>query len=129
MLINMRKFGGKWVLGIFSGIIMASFAFWGIGDVIRGIVSRTGLAIAVVGDVEISNPEIRREFSLQMARLQPYFALNPMYYVIEMFDAPIARGVWPAPDVVFVATAVAVSTCLVGVAVFLHAEDDLLFQL
>ena len=73
MLINMRKFGGKWVLGIFMGLIMASFAFWGIGDVIRGIVSRSVLAVAVVGDVEISNPEIRREFSLQVARLQPYF--------------------------------------------------------
>ena len=73
MLINMRQFGGKWVLGIFSFFIIASFGFWGIGDIIRGIVSRTGQAVAVVGGVEISNPEIRREFSLQVARLQPFF--------------------------------------------------------
>ena len=73
MLINMRQFGGKWVLGIFSFFIIASFGFWGIGDIIRGIVSRTGQAVAVVGGVEIANSEIRREFSLQVARLQPFF--------------------------------------------------------
>ena len=73
MLINMRKLGGKWVLGIFSFLIIASFAFWGIGDVIRGIVSRAGRAVVVVGDVEIGEPQIRREFNLQMSRLQPMF--------------------------------------------------------
>ena len=35
MLINLRKLGGKWILGIFSGLIIASFAVFGIGDVVR----------------------------------------------------------------------------------------------
>ena len=73
MLINMRRLGGKWVLGIFSGIIIASFSVFGIGDVIRSIASRSVSAIAVVGGVEIPGPEIRREFNRQVRRLQPLF--------------------------------------------------------
>ncbi len=73
MLINLRRLGGKWVLGIFSGLIIASFAVFGIGDVIRSIASRSVSAIAVVGDVEIPGTEIRREFNRQMNRLQPLF--------------------------------------------------------
>ena len=57
MLINMRKLGGKWILGIFSGLIIASFSVFGIGDVVRSIANRSVSAIAVVGDVEI--PERR----------------------------------------------------------------------
>ena len=50
-----------------------SFGFWGIGDIIRGIVSRSGLAVATVNDIEIGNSEISREFQLQIASLQPLF--------------------------------------------------------
>jgi len=73
MLINMRKLGGKWVLGGFMGLIIASFAFFGIGDVIRNIATRSVSAIAVVGDVEIAGSEVRREFNHQVSRLQPLF--------------------------------------------------------
>ena len=73
MLINMRKLGGKWVLGGFMGLIIASFAFFGIGDVIRNIATRSVSAIAVVGDVEIAGSEVRREFNRQVSRLQPLF--------------------------------------------------------
>jgi len=73
MLINLRKLGGKWILGIFSGLIIASFAVFGIGDVVRSIATRSVSAIAVVGDVEIPGRDIRREFNRQMSRLQPLF--------------------------------------------------------
>ena len=73
MLINMRRLGGKWVLGIFSGLIIASFAVFGIGDVIRSIASRSVSSILVIGDVKISGPAIRQEFNRQVARLQPLF--------------------------------------------------------
>lgn len=73
MLINMRRLGGKWVLGGLMGLIIASFAFFGIGDVIRNIANRSVSAIAVVGDVEIAGSEIRREFNRQVSRLQPLF--------------------------------------------------------
>lgn len=73
MLISMRKFGGKWVLGIFSALIIAGFGLFGISDVVRGILSRSGVAVASVDGIEITNPEISREFQLQIAQLQPYF--------------------------------------------------------
>lgn len=73
MLINMRKLGGKWVLGIFSGLIIASFSIFGIGDVVRSIATRSINAIAVIGDVDVSANEIRQEFDRQMRRLQPLF--------------------------------------------------------
>ncbi|MFP6742150.1 MAG: peptidyl-prolyl cis-trans isomerase [Alphaproteobacteria bacterium] len=73
MLISMRKFGGKWVLGIFSALIIAGFGLFGISDVVRGILSRSGVVVASVDGIEISNPEINREFQLQIAQLQAYF--------------------------------------------------------
>lgn len=73
MLINMRKLGGKWILGIFSGLIIASFSVFGIGDVVRSIATRSASSIAVVGEIEISGTEIRREFNRQVKRLQPLF--------------------------------------------------------
>ncbi len=73
MLISMRTFGGKWVLGIFSALIISGFGLFGISDVVRGILSRSGVAVASVDGIEITNPEISREFQLQIAQLQPYF--------------------------------------------------------
>ncbi|MFP6745298.1 MAG: SurA N-terminal domain-containing protein, partial [Alphaproteobacteria bacterium] len=73
MLISMRRLGGKWVLGIVSGLVIMGFGMFGISDVVRGIVSRTGLTVASVDGIEISNSEISREFQLQIASLQPYF--------------------------------------------------------
>ncbi len=73
MLIGMRSLGGKWVLGIFSGLIIISFGFWGIGDVVRSIFSRTSGAVAFVGDVELSGPQLSREFRRQLNQLQSRF--------------------------------------------------------
>ncbi len=84
MLINMRKLGGKWILGIFSGLIIASFAVFGIGDVVRSIATRSASSIAVVGEIEISGSEIRREFNRQVSRLQPLFG--------NQLDSAQARG-------------------------------------
>lgn len=73
MLISMRRLGGKWILGIVCGLVIMGFGMFGISDVVRGIVSRTGLTVASVDGIEISNSEISREFQLQIASLQPYF--------------------------------------------------------
>ncbi len=101
MLINLRRLGGKWVLGIFSGLIIASFAVFGIGDVIRSIASRSVSAIAVVGGVEIPGPEIRREFNRQMNRLQPLFGnqldsaqARELGLVDEAMNALVARTLY-----------------------------------
>lgn len=84
MLIKFRKLGGKWILGIFSGLIIASFSVFGIGDVVRSIASRSISSIVVIGDVAISGGEIRREFNRQLARLQPLFN--------NQLDSERARG-------------------------------------
>lgn len=62
-------------------------------------------------------------------KYKTYFALNPMYHMLEMFDAPISRGVLPTPEVMLVATLSAVVAALVGLAVFFKMEDHLIFRL
>ncbi|MCH7888856.1 MAG: SurA N-terminal domain-containing protein [Proteobacteria bacterium] len=76
MLIGMRTMGGKWVLMGFSFIIIVSFGFWGIGDVVRGIFSRTSNTVAFVGDVKLSNTQLSREFRRQLNLLQARFGGN-----------------------------------------------------
>lgn len=63
------------------------------------------------------------------ARFQKYFALNPMYYVLEMFDAPISRGVLPSPEIILISTVLAMTACLFGLTVFFKMEDGLIFRL
>lgn len=58
-----------------------------------------------------------------------YFALNPMYYMLEMFDAPISRGIMPTPEVMMCAGATALVCGVLGLAVFFRMEDDLIFRL
>ncbi|MFQ5785942.1 MAG: SurA N-terminal domain-containing protein [Alphaproteobacteria bacterium] len=70
MLVNLRKVAGTWVMAIFSFLIIISFGIWGIGDIFRG---RTSNTIATVGDVEISDGDLRREFRRALDRLQSRF--------------------------------------------------------
>ncbi len=50
MLKSMRGAAGSWIAKIFIGLLVASFAVWGIGDI---FISRNDGAIATVGDREI----------------------------------------------------------------------------
>jgi|TARA_B100000809_G_scaffold200519_1_gene200794 ABC-type polysaccharide/polyol phosphate export permease len=62
-------------------------------------------------------------------RIQPFFKLNPMYYLLEMFDAPITRGVWPASEVVTISCLMAIAACAGALAVLSRFEDDVVFRL
>lgn len=62
-------------------------------------------------------------------KYQKYFALNPMYHMLELFDAPIARGVWPSSTVLLTATVIAAASFVAGLAVFFRVEDDVIFRL
>lgn len=62
-------------------------------------------------------------------RFQHYFALNPMYHMLELFDAPISRGVLPSAGVWMVAAGVALVSAAAGLAVFFKLEDRLIFRL
>ena len=66
MLVKMRKFAGTWIMAIFSFMIILSFAVWGVGDIFRG---RTSNAVATVGDIEIADTELSREFRRQLAQM------------------------------------------------------------
>ena len=66
MLVNLRKAAGTWVMGVFSFLIIISFAVWGIGDIFRG---RTRNVVATVGDVEIDGPVLTREYRREIERL------------------------------------------------------------
>lgn len=63
------------------------------------------------------------------ADIQPYFALNPMYYVLEIFDAPIARGEWPSDEVMIIATTLSVTTCVVGCTLMNLCDRRLIFRI
>ena len=62
-------------------------------------------------------------------RYQALARLNPMYYLTEMFDAPITHGVWPAMDVTLMAAILALSICTLGLLLFFRLQDELIFHL
>ena len=71
MLEAIRKRSASILVKILLGLLVVSFAAWGIGDVIRGRISVT--TVAQVGDVDILPDAFNREFQRELARLQPLF--------------------------------------------------------
>ncbi|HRE21050.1 MAG TPA: SurA N-terminal domain-containing protein, partial [Rhabdaerophilum sp.] len=55
------------VLTVIMGVLIVSFAIWGIGDIFRGGVNRT---VASVGSEKISADDFRNAFNLELRRLQ-----------------------------------------------------------
>ncbi len=67
----MKKFRGiivKTFVGILFGLLILSFAVWGIGDTFSP--SQYGNVVAEVGDQEITETEFRRSFGRQYSQLQ-----------------------------------------------------------
>lgn len=71
MLNAIRTASSKWlgrlVLTVIMGVLIVSFAIWGIGDIFRGGVNRT---LATVGSEKISADDFRNAFNLELRRLQ-----------------------------------------------------------
>jgi len=71
MLNAIRTASSKWlgrlVLTVIMGVLIVSFAIWGIGDIFRGGVNRT---VASVGSEKISADDFRNAFNLELRRLQ-----------------------------------------------------------
>ena len=59
MIEMMRTKAGSWIAKILAGLLILSFAVWGIGDVIRGPV--IGEVVAKVGNSEISRTELSNQ--------------------------------------------------------------------
>ncbi len=58
---------GRAVLTVIMGVLILSFAIWGIGDIFRGGVNRT---IATVGSTKISADDLRGTFNSELRRIQ-----------------------------------------------------------
>lgn len=71
MLDVFRKASKTWIVKLLFGLLTLSFVAWGVGDVIRGGVSR-GPAIEV-GKTSFTTPEVMAEFKREVERLQPLF--------------------------------------------------------
>jgi len=67
MLTSMRKGIGSWSVKIFLGLLVASFAVWGIGDVFRNV---GGNNVAEVGEIEITPTEFLYSFRSQIKRFE-----------------------------------------------------------
>ena len=48
MLRSLRQTTGSWVVKAFLGVVMLSFAVWGVGDILRG----GGSKDLLIGDVD-----------------------------------------------------------------------------
>lgn len=67
MLNAMRKSVGTWVVRGFLGILVLSFAVWGIEDIFR---IQPDSAVATVGDIEIGGQEFLNEFNAEVRQMQ-----------------------------------------------------------
>jgi peptidyl-prolyl cis-trans isomerase D len=68
MLDAMRRTAGTWVVRILFGILILSFAVWGVGDMFRSRgVSDT---VAEVGSVSITRDELAQQYRREIERLQ-----------------------------------------------------------
>lgn len=68
MLESIRAHLSGWPVRILMGVLVVAFAIWGIGDVFRGGLG--GDVVAEVGGVEITGPQLRREFERNYRNLQ-----------------------------------------------------------
>jgi peptidyl-prolyl cis-trans isomerase D len=69
MLTGMRKAGQSWlgklVVAVLFGLLIVSFAIWGIGDIFR---TTPQAAVARVGDAEITGDAVRNAYQTELQR-------------------------------------------------------------
>lgn len=75
MLDRLRRGTGSWIVKVFLGLLVLSFAAWGIGDLVRNIF-RPDTTVAKVGDVGISQDQFTRAFNRELNQLQQRFGGN-----------------------------------------------------
>ena len=66
MLNQLRKGAGTWIAKIFIGLLVLSFAVWGIADIFTGYGTRV---LAKVGEIEVSPQEYERNMQIQVRRI------------------------------------------------------------
>lgn len=76
MLEALRKGTGTWIAKIFIGLLVMSFAVWGVADIFGGYGAQT---VATVGDTEISAQEYQSELQREMQALRNRLGRNVTY--------------------------------------------------
>jgi peptidyl-prolyl cis-trans isomerase D len=71
MLIQMRSKAAKIVTSLLFGLLILSFAIWGIGDIFRA--GRQVVTVAEVGDVKVTQIEFSRDLTREMNTLRQRF--------------------------------------------------------
>ena len=66
MLQWIRQGVGSWIIKVFLGLLIVSFAVWGIGDIFSG---RTRTTAIKAGNVEVSEAELAEAFKRELRRL------------------------------------------------------------
>ncbi len=74
MLNALRESSGSWIVKIFLGLLVLSFAAWGIGDIFR---LKPDAAVVEVGNTTITGYEFLDEFNRQVRRMQA--SLGPTF--------------------------------------------------
>src|SRR5512147_2791576 len=70
MLAAIRAFAKSWVAAVLMGLLIVSFALWGIRDVFRGRISD---AVIVAGSRTISSVQFKREFDQQKQQYEQQY--------------------------------------------------------
>ncbi|MBY0431498.1 MAG: SurA N-terminal domain-containing protein, partial [Rhodospirillales bacterium] len=71
MLDTLRRASTSWFFKLFFLLLVASFALWGIGDMVRSLVPRS--PAMTIGKVEITVEDVGQEYKRELDRLQTMF--------------------------------------------------------
>jgi peptidyl-prolyl cis-trans isomerase D len=74
MLIQMRTKVAKVLVGLLFGLLILSFAIWGIGDIFRS--GQQIPSVAEVGDIKITQAEFSRDLAREMNTLRQRFGID-----------------------------------------------------
>lgn len=103
MLQALRSTAASFLAKLLFGLLIASFAVWGVGDIIR---IQNEAPAAYVGDIKITSAQLSDEFRAEVARLRGVFG---------EFDTEQARQLGLMDQVL---------DRMIGAAVFDHAAQD-----
>jgi ABC-2 type transport system permease protein len=67
------------------------------------------------------------ESSIVPSRYRVFLALNPMYYLIQVFRKPVYDGVLPSPDLVLLSLGMSLVVLVTGWVFFCHRTDNMAY--
>ena len=141
MLDSLRKHATGWVAKVLFGILVVSFAIWGIGDIFRA--PHGGSTLAEVAGTQITMQEVNTEFDGRLRQMQQQYGNNidrraavSLGLLQQAVDSTVARrlvdahardlGLTAADDTV--AETIRLDPQLQGTGGFDHSRFDLLLR-